>query len=53
MFATVYNDDLRGGAEYSDKVKALIEANPAYHAYVERLLVDFAEYRATRIHAPA
>ena len=53
LFSTVYNDDLRGGAEYSDKIKALIKANPAYHAYVERLLVDFAEYRANRIHAPA
>ena len=53
LFASVYNDDLRGGAEYSDKIKALIKANPEYHAYVERLLVDFADYRANRIHAPA
>jgi len=37
IFDLVYNDNLGGGKNYSDKGKALIESSPVLVAYIGRI----------------
>ena len=51
LFTYVYNDSLGGGAQYSDKGKAIIEANAAFHKYVKTLQEEeLKDWLATRKH---
>ena len=48
VFSFIENATLGGGSDYPDKGKAIIQANPAFCAYVDRLKTELSSYLTNR-----
>jgi len=47
-FSFIYNEKMPGGADFTDKGKAVVDKYPLFKAYVELLRAEFADRLASR-----